>query len=533
MEEHMREHTSRIIKALGFTVVASSLVACGGEPVDNEATQEALTTNTQALSQRVVDSYAFLDESEMFSSAADGVFGQGDVACSGTSGPDGEWIETCEEPAPVELDAEIEQGTEEMLRYLNEYVFVEGNIEQSKRKEVTYLLRGENVCKDLQGEAEGYSECVSTVDDLELRLVVTSPQEGDVSIDVLVGPDRFNPVSFDVWQDRLAVEAGLGDIKNAAKFVAKKIGGEDVSEELPDVIKGRVRFELRAEGPKQLAVEASVLQAVEISDVAEGYDIRLAEASPAVSVLADAATEELTYTVNWGAIDAKFPMVQDVYDDAPEPIFDGGEGDFGGEGFGEPSEERHVVDLHLAGATGQVLFKASQEVLELRGVGFGAGESTLDLDGERVFAMELNPEDGHTFDMTLREQGEGVEVAFAPGLDLSMLFKFGRVADQFSDLDVEDWMLDEELSVLFTGDAPALLLGEDQVEVTGGTLTLSSTSRAITHTASANQCLLDAGHGDVALCAPAEPGQPEPVCEGGEGEYDSHPLANLEVGACE
>mgnify|MGYP000651573792 CR=1 FL=1 len=105
----------------------------------------------------------------------------------------------------------------------------------------------------------------------------------------------------------------------------------------------------------------------------------------------------------------------------------------------------------------------------------------------------------------------------------------------FSDVDAEDWMMDDELKLSFTGDAPTLLIEDDseQVKVVSGALVLKSTARNIDLVVEANQCIIE----DYPVC------EPTPVLDGMEptgedfdscsAERDDHPFAYLSAGACQ
>jgi hypothetical protein len=519
----MSNTTDSMINALGLTLVAATLAACGpeaGEPVDEATTRDAITANTELISTRMITSYRFLAESEVFSRAVDGAL-VGESECWGGVDESGQPFEECAEPEPVDVDAELDAGTDALQALLTEVVFTDANVESSSGTELVYLMRGANVCADLEiEEADAYAECVTNVDTLEVRLAVTSPAAGDVSIDVLVGPDRHNPFTFDVWQDRIAAEVDLGGIRDTVVFGAEAMGEE--APDLPESFDGRARLELRSPSADVLTVEASVLRAIAIADAAEGWDVRVAQAQPAATLTADAAAQTLTADVAWGAIDAVFPAE-----------FGPSEEHSSGVEVEEEEPTRHVFDLHVGGATGQAVFTVGQEVLALTGLGLGADTTTLDVDGARVFALDINPDDGRAFDVTLSEVGEALRLAFAPKLDLRATFALGLAPTAFADVDPESWMIEDTLSVLLGGADPTIELGEQGVRVVSGELTLASTSAGVSHTAAAGQCMIGEDVEASASCAPAEPGAPDqPACEEPEVEA-SHPFEGLSVGVCE
>ena len=501
-------------RTLALTLIAGALTACGdGEPVDNETARQAVSANTDAIAGRVADSYAFLSGSELFGDAAAGLL-PGESECSGSIGPDGEFVEECVEPEPVDVSAEIQEGVDELQAALDRYVFVDGNIESNSGREIVYLLRGQNVCADLLAEdPTGYSECVSSVDAAEVRLSVTSPAAGDVSIDVLVGPGRVNPVSLDVWGDRVALEADLGGIKGAIEHVGSALG--EPVEGLPETMSGRARAELRASGAKALTFDLSVLQALRVADSAEGFDISVAPASPALSMTADPDADTLSVDVDWGAIDLAFPLDYETYD----------------EQTGEPSGSvSHAYDLHLGGASASALLTVGQDLLAIQNIGLGADTTTLDIDGKRVVALDLNPDSGRAFDVSFAPNGDAMDVSVSPEFDLSLVLAFHQIASSFPELELGEWALDDTLSVSLTGTDPKLTVGESGLEVVQGTLTISSLAEGITHSAQANQCVVEADVSEP-VCAPVEPGDEDVACD--EPAGSEHPFSALQVTSCQ
>ena len=302
--------TRKMTQIAGVTLLAMGAFACDrGEPVDSSTTRQAVTTNTRALSEQVATSLTILEKSQMYQDA----FSY--ESCSGTYDPQtDEYVEDCYTEEPPSLDEDLDEGTDFLVEVLNEYVFTDDNVEDSSRREITYLLRGSTVCQDLRDEEpDSYDECVDVVDGLELRLVVTSPQEGDITVDVLVSDKRYNPLRVDLWQDELAFEVGLKSARDSAVFLADKLDGEDITSELPDTIEGRFRAAMRIEGPQQLRASLSVLETIRVADPQERYDVTIATSPYAMRMFADASTDTMTYSVDWNAIDAKFPFHEYVY----------------------------------------------------------------------------------------------------------------------------------------------------------------------------------------------------------------------------
>ena len=488
----MTMHRAQILKALGLTFATTALFACGeeGEPVDTVTTQQALSSNMANFKASGSGVLGFMAESEI---AAD-MFGSGDSfdGCTLSIDPaTGEDIETCnfiEEESSFDARPDFERGVDEMVSFLNTKVFVDANLESSTSTSATYLIGPDTVCGDVNPDAE----CVSGIRDLELRVVVTSPNQGDVSFDILLGSARHNPISIDVWQDTLAVQADLGAARSSMQHVATIAGEPEIMEGLPDTMSGRMRMALQRPDANTLTAGFSVLQAIQIADAKEGYSAQIDATQDAATMRADIAAKTIELGVNWGAIDLAGPIKNYEYS------YD--------EQTGQEIESSTTFDMamHLGGLTGSTVFQAAQDSLELTGIGLGQTTSTLDIDGKRVVSVDLNAQDGRAVDLKVSRTLEGNARVEVSKVDLVTALKFGQLAHAVDDLDVPEWALDETLKVLVDGATPNVIeITDDLIRAVSGKITISSTHLGQTIEVSGDQCLVpvetyDDIQGDVA-----------------------------------
>lgn len=504
-------------------VAGLGLIACGPntkegepEPVDHVTARQALNANTKALAADFSVTAKFLERSEILRGSID--LAASPVAESGgicTATPDGATeCESAPEPEreDVELDVDINDETDELLDELEARILNDAAVEADEEMAVTYLVRGDLVCA-VEGEPLDQN-CVSQVDQAEIRIVITSPSAGDVDVDVLVGPDRVNPLSFQVHQGLLALEADLGGIKDSAEHIGG-IVGEDF--ELPSTFEGRVRAEISAPADRQIAAAISVLQAVKIAD--GDFSFSVGQSLPLYAVALDANLETLTGTANIGAVDGLFPVTSYEYD----PLTD------------QDSETSYQIGFHLAGMTGQTVLDVANELIQMTGVGLGPDTSTVSIDGAQVAALDLNPDDGRTLDGTIRQEGDGVKIEVDPAFDLRLALQLANALDAIGDVD--DWMLDEVFTLSLDGAAkPAILVSDDQLEVVEGTLTMSLANAGITHSIDAGQCMLSQDQPDIIVVDGGSDGADsgEPIEPGDDiSEEANNPLEDVEVGACQ
>lgn len=501
------KHPKKVLTSVVAGTACVGLLACGpntksgeekGESIDHATAKQAIVANTRSVSSSLGASIAFLETSNVFAASAEAAFPGTADECLGCDEP----VEPTE-PAELEIDfdAELEAQTDEMTQWLETHVFTDANVESEDGTSVTYLLDGATVCA-AEGAAD--PDCVANVDQLELRLVVESPAAGDVDVDVLIGPDQHNPLSLQVHSDMLAVEIDFAGIKGAIEHIDSI---QEIDADLPATFEGRIRGELLVEGPEKVKAALSVLSAVNVAD--GDISISLGESSPAFSVAIDGTAKTLTAVNDLGRFIVEAPMTTYSYDSETQV----------------ETETSHDVKIDLAGLTATTVLDAAAELITVTGAGLGNGTSTVHYDGAEVLAIDLN--DGGTFDATIASAADDtLSVEVAPKFDLSVALKFAAVADAMDD--VEEWMLDDVLSVVLDGAAaPKLEIKDGQLKVVEGQLSLSLQNEGSSHTITAGQCLLGtADDGDVAV----EPGseiEPDPVPE------QSGPLDGLEAGTCE
>ncbi len=508
-------NSPQILKALGLTLLTSTaLVACDrDERIDETSAPTTVSSNLTAMSDGMVATLEPFQAEEAFGVSGEEFFGGGEV-CTSTYDEMDNWSESCAPGEPVDLDAEFGEARGIILDYLSNNVFIEAHIEDQSRREITYLLQGKNVCAPLKDNAEAFGECSLVVDDAEMRLVVTSPEDGDIDIDVFLGKNkRYNPLTLNVWQDRIGVQGDLDNISKSAKLLAN-IVGEDLSEDLPPVIEGVFKVELIKTGTKSMALEASVLETIKVADPELKYDVMVGVAQPASRWTVDGSSKKLVLDSDIGASHIEFPAFDVAY---------------GEDGAEETSGTEIIYKLFTGGASAHVEFDVVNEELSFNNVSMKAAESGMFVNGEKIFFMTLS--DAISGMISAPQNGEvQVDVSAA---SLAMNFAGQNLADDvIEDLYLEDWTMNEQITVAVTGDAPSFLFQEDgdHLKVLSGALTISAAQRDVSITVSADQCLLDTYD-----YTPAEPcaADAEECVQPEEEEYDDHIFAYLEGGACE
>ncbi|RDV37901.1 hypothetical protein DV096_12385 [Bradymonadaceae bacterium TMQ3] len=503
------------LKVLGLTMAVGGVVACGPsedpqleeQPVDALSVRQAVSESVGNSADAVAEGLAFLGESSLFH---DYVWSSsGDSACVGEpveppipgEEAGGEEPMPCEPEPVAPFEPDFDEERDEIRRVLEERIFADENVETASETEVTYLLKGEVVCAE--EEELDRAECEEEVDALEIRLKARSFAEGEVDIDVMVGPDRLSPLSMAFGPARVAADLDLAILKDAAEFMAAEMG-EELDASFPQTMSGRLSAELSKSGD-EVALSVAVGQAIALAG--EMFSVDIAASPRALEIRSDSAARELSFEVDMGALALNFPTgdVEECYDvEVP--------GEPGNYEFNcEVVEEGYQMGAALAGIKGALSFLAAEDRLELRGFGLGASPAQVFVEGEEVAALDFNADHGRSLDLDLAKDGDDIAISMSPGLDLELMLALYRAQDVISDL--EAWMLDDVLSLVIDGDAsPALRVGEAGVKVERGQLMMSSESADVVVEIEAGMCI----------------GEVEPA----EGSAE-HPMSAVGPVACE
>ncbi len=523
-------------------------------PLTHEEAAEDASKNTEQVLGGVGDATSFLTESSsisevlsLFASA------ESDSACpvaaeidpetgepvAGAPEPSCEVSDAADEVDLSEFQEELDTAVDELITTLQEEIFIASNIEEEDQDSVTYLLGPELLCGVSEGDSSGPvddgssaepmsagapnsdgidPECAAEVEDAEIRLRVTSPADGDLNVQLLLTDERINPISFELHQDRVGVSADLAQLQKALERMGEDLDG---LRSMSGVLEG----ELIKNGERDVTLRLNVNQALKLefeTEDGEPMSVSLEKSAPTMELRINGADEELSATYDYGAFTLAGPLslFADMFED-DEPVAVAPVDPLTGEPVAaEPVEPEPdpvytgEVELFIGGYEASMTLDGSTDELRLTGLGLGDATSTLKHDGKRVLAIDLNPDDGRHFDMSMRPDDDGTTtMTFEPSLDLSLMFAFKHLADQ---LEVPEYLMDDTLRLWFDGDSPKIASGESGVQVLSGAMHLSSSAVPEADIdVDAGQCLLEA-----------------------EASADEEPLphellSSLEAGSCE
>ena len=485
-------------------------------PVDATGTTETATQNLRSNVEELDASLRFLTDSDLLPELL--AFGpRGESAEeSGQVGPeDGPGGNDDGDDEPIVVEVRLDEPLDDLIEGLRERVMVEADIEDDgDANTVIYRLDPDRVCRDLDDDrAEGVvtpgedgpgedredhdgdddgdaeAECRRQLTETPVRVRVTSYAEGDVDLALLIGEERLEVLFVQIHRDLLAAQLDLGATRQAIEL----LGDDEADADLPDVVEGVVRIELRRNGPADFTGTLSILQDIRIEhqDGDKEISVRIGETPALVSVRLDGAAKVITAQLGIGEVEVAMPWQQIV-----DALYssDAGGGCAGAMGHdGEPAgevecwedepEEAPQVDgtfeAFLAGLTGRTSFSGDEDRLELTDLTLGAETSTVKVDDDTLIAVDLNKDAGRKAAVSVQEVRNGnLRIEVVPELDVAVAFALRHVQDVFDD--IPSFMLDETLGVRLDGAAtPALeTVGDEsrQLRVADGELTLWSTA---------------------------------------------------------
>lgn len=480
------------------------------EKIEITSQGAALTAveNTEIALKGVVDSGDFLADSTSLADTLNAL-GSGSQSCTTTVAPCDASEPTCE-PAVVE-DCETDEITEEdlqaarddineaineLVKRLREEVFIEANLdaEGTNETQVTYRLDASVLCKPDESEAaapaptqdpgvtpepapapEPDPECVENANKAKLRVRLSQPNPKDVDVTFIVSDDDFEPLSLQLYDDRLGLKLDLAEGLKAMRAL-----GEDVEE--IDNLEGITQLQLVKKAQLDYALQFSVLEDLGLSfhnDNGDDFTYSLTKSSPTMEVALNGNTKTLSATYNYGTLQFMAPLraLADMFED-DEPT-SGAVIDENGNALPEPEptpekEYTGVIELFIAGYTGSVSYTADSDKFTFSNVSLGNKTSTLKHDGNLLASVDLNPNDGRGFDAVIHssEDHESALVSIDPTIDLNIGLNFAALADQIED--IPETLLSDKLRMWFEGSQPTFAVKNDQIQMVSGSFHMSS-----------------------------------------------------------
>jgi hypothetical protein len=394
------------------------------------------------------------------------------------------------------LDArqEMHDALDELIRFLRDEVFTEANLEFEDSTTATYALPSSIFCGDTGDDSDSLAGDVQTETDeidldceadfatLQPRLRLSSPGAGDVDIAVLLTDQRHNPITMQLYDDRLGLSVDLGEVKATLDSSGQDLG-------TLETLDGEVGIELVRNAATDYSLRVNLLRDLEISagDPGKELSVLLAASTPTTEVRLDGVAQTVTGTLNFGALNLVAPLSafasEDEYDELGNPL--------------PAVTYTGVIDAVLGGINGSLAFDGNTDSLTLEGLGLGDVASTIFHDDARLLQLDLNPDHGRRFDLHVESTGQDSgRLTFSPTLDVRLALGFSHIADQVSD--IPGFLLNDTIRIWFEGEEPSVDVSESGLRVAAGTLQMTSATVPDSNvTVGAGMCLVEAPESDV------------------------------------
>lgn len=530
---HRSRKTALILLILLASVAAA---ACGTEDGEGPNYQPISRQTATAQANLYIDTHTrgmaasalFLDGSTLAHEGLESI--KGDSGGFGTvcytdpnTGND-----ICEEPipeAPPSLDMTDDAG--ELVQWFADNVFSDARITLEEDTRIVYALDPVIFCQydsfatPIAGEPPPNvdSECLASFQNHALQVELRS-LPGDTLVATLL-IDNARPLSVTLSTASVAVEVDIAGVKAAAQALSGDLGSsmfgifEDVT-----TAQGRIKVQMDRLGDQHYKATASITQAIHIAANLDGLDISFKLAASSVSLDMDGAARVLKMASKVGALDLVMPFAfgeLDSLDPAPTT----------------PAEPT-VIAIHVGGASASATFTGEQDALTLSGISLGDTTSTVKINGQNVLTLDLNPDMGRAFDLTLRGIAAAtdnfVTATVTPGLHIKLLLAMQNAASLFDNGEIPAWGRNETLELRLDGAPAPTVQFANGFEIVEGRLSFSATSLPAPIVIEAGQCVGGLISEDT-ISTPTDPIDGAPIQEE-PTNGDSHPFSSLSSVAC-
>lgn len=488
---------ARRSSSLGMWVLCAPVlvVACGSperEPISAQTLALTAETNVERALRGAHDAGSFIADSALLAKMLSSTSGSSCDAAPAPPCPDGGVCpppedSTCETDSVTVSDlqqsrADMSDSIDELLKSLREKVFTAENLESEDGSSAVYLLGPDFFCSADSSSGSAVptpggatptpepepvldSACVERAEELQPRLRLTSPSDGNVDVALLLTSKKTNPATLQLHSDSVGVVFDLGEFKASMDAIEQPLEGVSA-------LSGQVQLELRKNAARDYSFRVNALSALALStldDLDQRVSVSLGKSVPTFEIRLDGNARKLTGSYDLGALGVSGPLNafrDSLEDPAPTAV-----------GEPPPQDKTYTgtIDALLAGLEASVVFDGNEDKLSFRGLGLGDQSSTLKFDGQTLAQLDLNPAAGRHFDVSLeRDSDDRTTLTFTPTFDLTLLLDFAPLANQLSNIPA--YLLSDTLRVWFDGTAPSVRGELDQLRVVSGTLNLSSAS---------------------------------------------------------
>jgi hypothetical protein len=387
-------------------------------------------------------------------------------------------------PSMMTTQEKIDDAATTLQNWLDQRILTDTNLESKDSDGAVYLLHPDPTCRPLpaDGDPPGTlpdvdAQCADDLTKLPIRIQLTPDGDG-ARFGILIGPARLELSAFIVHSDLLAVETDLDQAKRATDYINATLGDKSpMSGTQTTRLAGRVRYSVHKDGDQKATFAIGVLADIDIATAdangAPGTEIKIGKSEDLFSLTGDGVAKTLTVSVDLARTD----------------VF----GTWDPKGTGVKNSDAH---FSLGGLTGQSTLTENQKDLTVKGLGIG--ETFEEVRGNRIFDLNLNPDDMRRFDLHVTMNADGLpRFEVTPRFDLALGYHYAPIASDFVTAP-SSYLLDDTLGFnLVNGGAPAAIQAlasnatgfAGGIRVEAGTLTISSASASQALTVPTGKCL--------------------------------------------
>lgn len=435
-----------------LAAAGASLVACGDEAPAPATVRQGLSQNLAAVLPEVVAALESEGSARVPLAEATDMFdmfdGQADLVATLT-----------ESPAARKLAAVGDQlDNERTAGWLTRNVFSDAN----HQGDGVYRIPAAVFCSEgadpTTGDPTGAvnPDCAASMDKIAPKIKVRG-DESELEFSLLLGPSSNEPLSLTLSKKAVALHLDLGETADAVAELTDLFGGQK-----PNLrAAGRVAVGLEVLGAEHVAFKGTIERAVDLAFADPGVSLdsaaalRLSSAAaPVYTLEIDGVAQTVTSALALGETRLHAPA--DDLD--PE------------------------TNLDLPGLSGALTVTPGQPV-KITGLSLGKRTLTVDAGGRRAMTVDLNPDHGRSFDVTVTENAGAVSFAVSPRLDLRMEIDRAALGEEVRPYEVSRLLLD--------GTSPTLTFSSSSLQLSSGHLGISTTPAQYGLEANAGQCLAE------------------------------------------
>lgn len=345
---------------------------------------------------------------------------------------------------------------DDIIKKLNETIFTDANYQGNG----VYGLPASLGCSEaLDGTLD--PACVQRWQTVNLRIRVTG--DADMRLTFLVGPSSQEPLSINIGHQSIGVEVDLGDVSDSLGELAPLLGQEPLNV----AMSGKVAAKLTVLGENHVAASLDILESVAFAGAKQGVDLQSDEAVRFTSAATQLFHVDLDGSREQGSagLDLKRTTVH-----AP------GNGTKPG------------MDVALGGASAAATF-GKGIAFAITHIGLGDSSTTVDVGGQRGLTLDLNPDSGRHFDVsvTVDALSDIARFAVSPEFDLRLAINHAVLGDAQPVYDVTRIHLFDGTPTL---EIQPTASGDDQLKLVSGVLTVETNPSDYGVNVNAGQCLL-------------------------------------------